>query len=138
MANIQRGEASFTTAAGVKYHIVLDFAAFVEASSAAKMNIADFMKALQPEVDPKTGEVVDEPGVLKHLSALLFGGLTERHPDITQRQALNLLAEGEIVGQTLGKALEAAMPKPDPSAEGKAPASRGTGTKPKRTGQRRA
>lgn len=124
MALIQRGEASFSAADGTLYRIVLDFAAFAEAEEASGLQINDLMRAM---TNPR----------LKHLGAILYGGLLEHHPDMTPRRALNLLGEGEAVGAALGKAIEGAMPKPGPSAEGKARPPRGTGTRPKRTGQQK-
>jgi len=122
MANIQRGEASFSAADGTPYKIVLDFAAFAEAEEVADMPVNDLLKAM---AKPR----------LKHLGAILYGGLLEHHPDMTPRRALNLLGEGEAVGEAIAKAIQGAMPKLDPSAEGKATAARGTGTKPKPTGR---
>ena len=125
MANIQRGEASFTAADGTAYKIVLDFAAFAEAEEAADMPVNELLKAL---AKPR----------LKHLGAVLYGGLLEHHPDMTPRRALNLLGEGEAVGEAIAKAIQGAMPKPDPSTEGKATVARGTGTKPKPIGRAKA
>lgn len=134
MANVQRGEASFTTEAGKTYHLVMDFAAFAEAEDAAGMTVQDLMKAVSPTIDPDTGAIVGQPRI-KHLGALLYGALTARHPEITPRAALNLFAEGEVVGDAIAKAMQGAMPKADASAEGKAPPRpRGTGTKRKPTG----
>jgi hypothetical protein len=125
MATIRRGEASFAAQDGTVYKIVLDFAAFAEAEEAANMQVNDLLKAM---ANPR----------LKHLGAILYGGLLEHHPEMTPRRALNLLGEGEAVGEAIAKAVEGAMPKPDASAEGKAPAQRGTGTERKRTGQAKA
>jgi len=125
MANIHRGEASFLAEDGTTYHIVLDFAAFAEAEEAADMPVNDLLKAM---ANPR----------LKHLGAILYGGLLDRHPDMTLRRALNLLGEGEAVGEAIAKAVQGAMPKADPSAEGNAPAQRGTGTGHKKTGPARA
>lgn len=125
MSVIQRGEASFTANDGTVYKIVLDFAAFAEAEDAANMSVNDLLKAM---ANPR----------LKHLGAILYGGLLEHHPDMTPRRALNLLGEGEAVGEAIGKAVQGAMPKADPSAEGKAKAPPGTGTKRKATGQAKA
>lgn len=125
MATIQRGESTFVGADGTVYKIVLDFAAFAEAEEAANMPVNDLLKAM---AKPR----------LKHLGAILFGGLLEHHPDMTPRRALNLLGEGESVGEAIAKAVQGAMPKPDPSAEGKVQAQRGTGTGRKRTGRAKA
>src|SRR5688572_24887613 len=133
MANFQKGEASFTTEAGVTYHMVMDFAAFVEATDVSGLDIEALLKSITPEID-KSGGVTKKPS-LKSLGALLYGGLTARHPGITHRDAINLFAEGQVVGDAIGKALEGAMPKAAPSAGGKVPAPRrGTGTKRKPTG----
>lgn len=137
MPNIQRGEASFTTSEGVTYHLVMDFAAFVEATDAADMEVDELMAAISPQLDPSTGKLTKAPKI-KHLAALLYGALTEKHPGITLRQAMNLFAEGSVVGEAIARALEGATPKPDPSAEGKARPRGGTGTARRKTGPRKA
>lgn len=134
MANIERGEASFVRD-GVSYLIVMDMNAFAEAEEAADMEVEDLLKALSPKVDAK-GNIIKKPR-LKHLGAILFGGLRAHHPGVSHADAIRLLnAPG--AGEAIGKALTGAMPKPDPSAEGKATASAGTGTKRKKTGQQKA
>lgn len=136
MANFRKGEASFTTDAGVTYHLVMDFAAFVEATDVSGLEINALLASIAPEIDAKTGAITKHPS-LKNLGALLYGGLTARHPGITPRDAINLFGEGQVVGEALGKALEGAMPKArQASAEGKVRAPRrGTGTKRKPTGR---
>lgn len=133
MANFRRGEASIEHE-GVTYHLVIDMNAFAEAEEAADMGIADFLKALSPEFDAK-GNVTRMPR-LKHLGAMMFGALRAHHPDITHAGAMMLLnAPG--AGEAIGQALTGAMPKAEPSAEGKVTAAPGTGTKPKKTGRQR-
>lgn len=134
MANIQRGEASFVHE-GVTYHLVMDMNAFAEAEDAADMGVDDLLQALSPKIDEK-GNVTSKPR-LKHLGAMLFGALRARHPNLRHADAIRLL-DSKDAGEAIGKALTASMPKPDPSAEGKAAAVRGTGTKPKKTGRQKA
>jgi hypothetical protein len=136
MAVVQRGEASFV-ADGVTYRLVMDFAAFAEAEDAVGMGIDDLLAAIDPKIDPKTNKPTRTPR-LKHIGALLYGALVEHHPGLSQRDALNLLGSSEEAGAALGKAMEGAMPKPDASAEGKAPGPRGTGTTRKSNGRRKA
>lgn len=134
MANLQKGEASFTAANGQTYVLVLDFNAFAEAEDAADMEIDALLKKIAPVVDDKSGVVIRMPRV-KHLGALLQGALAANHAGMSKRDVRNLLHE-EGCGEALGKALSAAMPKPkDASAEGKARSGAGTGTKRKRTGR---
>lgn len=135
MANIQKGEASFS-AGGANYRLVLDFNAFAEAEDAADMGVDDLLQAISPKV-ATDGTILKKPRV-KHVGALLFGALRAHHPNLTLRDAINLMSDGEHVGEALGKALQGAMPKPDQSAEGKAEAPNGgAGTKPKQTGRRK-
>lgn len=136
MPNIQRGEASFKTSAGT-FRLVLDLNAFAEAEDAVGMGVDDLMKALAPQIDPKTGAVTKKPR-LKHLGAVLYGGLQAHHPGISFSDAINMMGDSEDVGEAIAKALEGVMAKADPSAEGKAPRAAGTGTKPKKTGRPKA
>lgn len=136
MPNIQKGEASFTTSVGT-FHLVLDFNAFAEAEDASGMSVDDLMRALSPEFDPDTGAVTKKPRI-KHLGAVLYGGLQARHPGISFKEAVNMMGDSEDVGEAIAKALEGVMAKADPSAEGKARGAVGTGTKPRKTGRRKA
>ena len=131
MANIHRGEASFTHD-GVTYHLVVDFNAFAEAEDAADMELDVLLKKLSPKVDAG-GRIIQKPR-LKHLGAMMFGALQAHHPDISHADAIRLLnADG--AGEAIGKALTAALPQKTESAGGKAPAAAGTGGKPKKTGR---
>lgn len=134
MANIQRGEASFTDGAGKAWHLVMDLAAFADAEDVSGLDLPGLLQAVAVKVDP-SGNVTRQPK-LKHLGALLYGALQARHPGTSQRDAINLLTEG--AGEAIAKALQGAMPKQDESAEGKALAPNGTGTKPLKVGRKRA
>ncbi|WIW88960.1 hypothetical protein K3M67_02980 [Sphingobium sp. V4] len=136
MPNIQKGEASFKTSAGT-FHLVLDFNAFAEAEEAAGMSVADLMRELAPEFDPVSGEVTKKPRI-KHLGAILYGGLQARHPGTSFKEAVNMMGDSEDVGEAIARALEGVMAKAEPSAEGKDRGAAGTGTKPKRTGRQKA
>jgi hypothetical protein len=136
MALVQRGEASFVADDGVTYRLVMDFAAFAEAEDAAGMGVDALLAAVDPKIDPETGKPTRVPR-LKHIGALLYGALAQNHPGLTPRDALNLLGSSEEAGAALGKAMEGAMPKPDPSAEGNAPGLRGIGTTRKSNGRRK-
>lgn len=133
MANIHRGESSFTHE-GRSYNLVVDFNAFAEAEDAADMDLDDLLKALSPQVDAR-GKVTKKPR-LKHLGAMMFGALREHHPDISHADAIRLL-NADDAGAAIGKALTAALPKPAESTEGKARAVAGTGAKRKRTGRQK-
>ncbi|GLV22009.1 hypothetical protein TomMM35A_18620 [Sphingobium sp. TomMM35A] len=136
MANIQKGEASFT-AGGKVYRLVMDFNAFAEAEDAADMGVDDLLKAITPEVDGE-GNVTKKPRI-KHMGAILYGALKAHQPNISLPDAINLMNDGgEAVGEAIAKALNGAMPKADASAEGKAEVlGPGTGTKPSRTGRQK-
>lgn len=140
MPNILKGEASFRTTDGREWHLVLDFYAFAVAQQALGLpKLEDLFALIKPVVEldkqGKLVKVVKEPDALA-LGAVLCAGLSERHPEVTQREATNMLAGGEEVGGALGRAMQGAFPDavPKASAEGNG---RGTGTKPKRTGQAR-
>lgn len=139
MGNIQKGEASFTTSEQPPrtFHLVMDLYAFAEAEDVTGLAPQALLKAITPELDPVTGTVVRAPA-LKVLGGLLYGALKDKYPNITHKEAILLLNEGEGVGEAIAKALNGIMPKADPSAEGKvaAPTS-GTGIKPRKTGRRK-
>lgn len=128
-----KGEASFKASDGTTYNLVLDFNAFAEAEEVAGMDVDSLIKAVTPIIDPKTMAVIKRP-LIKHLGALLYGALAAHHPGMSMREVNNLFAE-DGCGEAIAKALEGALPKPKPSAEGKALPADGTGTKPKRTGR---
>lgn len=136
MSNMLKGEASFE-ANGRKWELVLDFYAFASAQQALGLGTLDaLMKRLSPEIDVASGAVVREPDILA-LGALLRAGLEDKHPELSARDAVNLLSAGEAVGEALGRAMQGAFPgagDQGASAEGNAP---GTGTKPKPSGRGR-
>ncbi|MGK2908744.1 MAG: hypothetical protein ACSLE1_02945 [Sphingobium sp.] len=132
---IQRGESSFITKDGVKLFLVMDLYAFAEAEDVTGFAPQALMEAVTPKIDPKTKEVI--PPRLKALGGLLYGALKEHQPDITHADAIRLFGEGEVVGEAIAKALQGAVPKASPSAEGKVLPLNGTGTKPKKTGQQK-
>lgn len=135
MANVGRGEASFVGPGEKSYHIVMDFNAYAEAEDAANMDLDSLLKAVSPVVHPTTGEVLRQPRI-KHLAALLFGGLQAKHPGIGRIEATNLL-DCPGAGEALAKAMHGSMPKPDESAVGKDKPAPGTGTGRKKAGRQK-
>ena len=135
MANIGKGEASFAASDGKTYHLVMDFNAYAEAEDAADMDLNSLLKAVSPEIDPTTGAVTQQPRI-KHLGALLFGGLRDRHPGVSREDAIRLLSN-EGAGEAIAKAMHGSMPTSDESAEGKVALPPGTGTRSRKTGQQK-
>jgi hypothetical protein len=135
MASMMMGEAAFQTADGRKWELVLDFYAFVVAQqSLGCATLAELMARMAPVLDKNSGAIVREPDAIA-LGALLRAGLAGKHPELSEREAVNLLGSGDAaVGEALAKAMQGAFPdafKQAPSAVGNG---RGTGTKPKPTG----
>lgn len=102
MANRRRGEASFKVD-GVSYTIVLDHNAFAEVEDVLDVNIGELLALLATKQQ------------VRHMRALLFAGLREKHPDITLRDAGNLFSAGkeeaEAIGRAIAQALEQSLPE---------------------------
>lgn len=127
MANKHRGEAEFT-AAGKRWRICIDHNAWAELEDILDLNPPQFLAILHQKQQ------------VRHFRALLCASLRGNHPDITLKEAGDLLAEGEIVGAALGEALTAAIPeiKEAAGATGNPPKPlRGTGTSGRKIGRRK-
>jgi hypothetical protein len=124
MANIARGESELTVD-GEVYHLVIDYNAFANAEDAADMQIDDLLNALRTQ--PR----------IKHLRAILYGALQDRHPGTTIADAGRLMsAGGEELGQAIGKAMEGAFHQARASENPPTPP-RGAGTTSRQTGRQK-
>jgi hypothetical protein len=136
MANIYQGEAEFIASDGQVWRLVLDFYAYAVACDAMGVDLDELFRRISPDVDG-AGVVIRSPRPLD-LGHLLYGGLQRHHGGLPLRDAVNLLAEGDVVMTALAKAVEGSVTPPEKrsSAEGKDEG--GTGTKPKSHGQKKA
>ncbi len=130
MANMGKGEASFTTSDGQKLTLVVDFNALAEAEHAVNMGANDILAGLSK-------------GRIKAMQGITLGALAARHPGMRLDDVNTLLQHDDDAGAlaaALMAAVNAAFPKagdangtPDPRLP---PGS--TGTSSKRTGRQRA
>lgn len=127
MANIARGEASFTTSEGRTLTLVVDFNALAEAEDAVNIGANELLE--------KLGK-----GRIKAMRGITFGALIARHPDTTMDEVDALLMGDDAgpLGSALMKAVEGAFPKPEATAGANPPAPPGsTGTSSRRTGRQK-
>jgi hypothetical protein len=129
MPNLARGEASFTTHAGQKLTLVVDFNALAEAEYAVDMGANEILSGLSK-------------GRIKAMRGITLGALARRHPDMTIDDVDELL-QGEDAGplaETLMQAVQAAFPQPSEAATEENPpeALGSTGTSSAQTGPLKA
>lgn len=140
MANPIKGEVQLKLKDGREFVLVADHAALVKGAQAhtggTKLN--RLMSDMQPEVDEKGIPIVDEYGdpvkdTMPATAAFLFGLFDAHHPNVSQRDALNmLLAEPDVVSEAISRAVEAGFPdavegkeSTNPQATGRASKSSG-------------
>jgi hypothetical protein len=128
MANLQRGEASFTTSAGQTLTLVVDFNALAEAEYAVDMGANEILAGLGK-------------GRIKAMRAITLGALSRRHPELGMDDVDLLLQgdDGAPLAEALMKAVTAAFPQAEAAAEAnprKAQGSTGTSSAP--TGRQKA
>ena len=131
MANPVKGEVELKTG-GRSLTLIADHAALVKAAQAytGKTKLAKLMSDIQPALD-KDGKIkLDEDGepekdTIPATCALFYGLLDASHPELTLRDATNMLfADIERVSEKIAEALQLAWPDASPSAEGNAPSPR--------------
>jgi len=123
MAEPTKGEFPVTMADGRKITLAFDVNAFIDIGDQLGMGVPDVIKALGDK---------DNPPGLKFQRAVMWGGLQKHHPEMTIRDAGEILVEAS---EAMQKSIDAAMPKGDEEAgddtdEGPQKPRRGTGTKP--------
>lgn len=131
MANPIKGEVSLVLSDGRNLTIVADNGALVRGAQAhtGRTKIGRFLADLQPLTDDNGVILLDEDGdpvkdTFPPMCALFFGCLDAHHPDLTLRDATNIMvAELEKVTIAVTEAMALAWPSDvTPSAEGNAPA----------------
>jgi hypothetical protein len=125
MANPVKGEVELTLSDGREFLLVADRSALVKAAQelygATKIN--RLLHEMQPELDKDKKVKVDEYGdpvkdTMPATAAFLFGMFDAHHPDVTLRDAKNMLLDDpEVVTEAIGLAVERGFP--DEVAEGK-------------------
>lgn len=124
MPDKTKGEATITLESGRELTFAFDVNAFID--------IADELQMDVPEVLKLIGDKDNPPG-LKAQRVIFWGGLQKHHPEMTIRDAGEVMLEA---APAMAKAMGAAMPKADEGAGEEAdadppkPRGRGTGTKP--------
>lgn len=132
MANPVKGETPLVLSDGRAFTLVADHAALVKAAQAhsGSTKLQRLMHDMQPELDEDGDPVLDDDGdpvkdTMPATAAFLYGLFDAHHPEVTQRDALNmLLAEQERVSEAIGHAVENGM-LGEKATEGNAKAPKG-------------
>ena len=105
MVNAMRGEATFTYD-GQEYRLVFDAETFFQIEDALDLNMFALFEMLgQAERSRK-------PVKIGTLATILQCGLAQHHPDVTRRDAGEMLFGGDTsISGAIGSALIAAMPQ---------------------------
>ncbi len=105
------GEARFTCD-GEDYHLTLNNMALLEAEAVLDQSMLDFVPAIA-----ETLQAGRNPQ-MRHMAALIFGGLKLNHPDITQQRVLDMvMARDQALINALGEAMAGIDIPDDPDAE---------------------
>lgn len=126
--------ASFTGEAGFQYEgenfrITLDNMALLEAESVLGESMLDFI--------PQIAATIEAGGnpQMRHMAAIFYGGLKQNHPDITQKQVVDMVMSRDqgLLG-ALSKAMAGVEVPDDPEGNVSAPAAQSRGRKKKKAG----
>lgn len=111
------GEARFSCD-GEDYHLTLNNMALLEAEAVLDQSMLDFVPAIA-----ETLQAGRNPQ-MRHMAALIYGGLKLNHPEITQQRVLDMvMARDQALISALGEAMAGIDIPDDPDAElGNAPA----------------
>ena len=124
-----KGEATFVYQ-GETFHLVLNNQAWIEAEEVLGYSILDMIEELKQALDAGKNPKV------RHMAALLFGGLVRQHPGLSEDAVVDMIFSGDpAVKNGLLRAIAGAQPPELADTEteaGNAPAA-GT-TKPKKAG----
>lgn len=105
------GEAEFTFG-GQPYKLTFDNMALLEAEGVIGVSLVDWLPELHAKV--KAG---NNP-LLRHLAALVYGGLKQNHPAITEKQVVAMvMAKDPGLRDAIAKALAAIEVPEDALAE---------------------
>ena len=114
------GEASFRYG-GESYRLVLNNRVWIEAEEILGCSILDVVEDLRAAL-----EAGRNPR-LKHMMAIVYGGLIQHHPEVTQDQVLDMFMSGDVgFRQAVIEAMRGAqlpdIPDEDAGDEGNVPA----------------
>lgn len=141
MVNSIKGEVPLKLSDGREFVLVADHAGLLKAAQAysGTSKLQRLMKDMQPELDKAGKPKVDEDGdpvkdTVPATAAFLFGLFDAHHPQITLRDATNmLLGEPDTVAEAITRAVDAGFPD---VVEGKESANpQETGRASKRSGR---
>lgn len=118
MPNRLKGEVPLRLADGREFVLLLDHEGLMQAAIAhtGKTKLRKLLSDLQPQVAEDGTIALDEDGdpvkdTLPATKAVLFGALCAHHPEMSLRDAGNLLfAEQEKVAEALGEAMSLSFP----------------------------
>lgn len=128
MANILDGRASFAFD-GRDYELVLDNGVMIDAEDVLGRSWLDAIEEYQRET------AMGQKPRLKTICAIVYGGLKRNHPDITQKQVIDMIcSEDPEVTAAINRAMRGAqspdVPPPGPAGNVLAAAKPGRTTKP--------
>lgn len=123
------GETPLFLGDGREFTLVADNAALVKAAQAhsGTTKLKKLFADMQPQLDANGVPELDEDGdpvkdTIPAFAALLFGLFDAHHPEITHRDALNmLLREHDVVAEAIAAALAAGFPDAVEGGNGPAP-----------------
>ena len=98
MPNSIKGETPLVLSDGREFTLVADHAALIKAAQqhTGKTKLQKLFADMQPELDEEGDLVLDEDGdpvkdVMPATAAFLFGMFDAHHPEVTMREATNML-----------------------------------------------
>lgn len=129
MANAIKGETPLVLSDGREFTLVADHAALIKAAQeyTGKTKLQKLMADMQPQMDEEGNLALDEDGdpvkdVMPATAAFLFGMFEAYHPEVTMRDATNmLLGEQERVLEAISEAADNGFPSGGKSGNAKAP-----------------
>lgn len=86
--NPLKGEAEFTYDGRV-FHLSLNNRAWIEAEEVLGVSMLDVIDELKATLDAGRNPKI------KHMVALMFGGLVQNHPDVTEDYVLDMVFSGD-------------------------------------------
>lgn len=88
MGNMLQGSARFDYE-GQNYHLILNNRVLLEAEQMLGYSILDVVEEVQQAL------AAGKNPLLKHMLALVYGGLIAQHPDVTEDLVLNMFVSGD-------------------------------------------
>lgn len=133
MSNAIKGEVPLKLSDGREFVLVADHAGLVKAAQAysGTTKLRRLMSDMQPDLDKSGKPKLDEYGdplkdTMPATAAFFYGLFDAHHPDVTLREATNMLfAEQEVVTEAIEAAVTAGFPDMAGGKDGANPPRRG-------------